>query len=389
MRLGAILTYKAARHPGGEVTVSDKFLAEMQAYADRWPGPLDVYIGLTDTSDEVLGSSMLPQPTEALRFHTFEANTFGFDVIEQLPDVLLTAIDAPLHLVPKRCRDIPTAAVMAVEYTFKTRTKQIMAERQDLKGRLGGMKWNLTQEAHIVGAARAASGIQANGYAAYNYYRRFNSNTIVYLDNRAYESEMPTVQQVSERIENTFSAKQPLRLAFTGRLEARKGPLETVALASELTRRGVDYSFFVAGDGPQREELERAVSAAGLQERFDIAGVLDFVTELMPRMRTEADVFFCPHPQGDPSCTYVETLACGVPIVGYANESVSTLAEHTIGVGQVPMGDASAAADAVLALAATPASLRRASHAALGFARAHSFEREYDARVEHFLSLVP
>jgi len=129
------------------------------------------------------------------------------------------------------------------------------------------------------------------------------------------------------------------------------------------------------------------VTAAGFADRFDIVGVLDFDTELMPRIRDQVDVFFCPHPQCDPSCTYVETLAAGVPIVGYANEAVKALEGATAAVESVKMGDPAAAAEAIAALGANASELERRSRAALAFARGHSFERTYDARVEHLLSL--
>ena len=81
-------------------------------------------------------------------------------------------------------------------------------------------------------------------------------------------------------------------------------------------------------------------------------------------------------------------MAGGVPIVGYANEAVAALAENTVGVQSVEMGDAGAAADAIAAMGASTTELDRRSKAALSFARAHSFERVYDARVEHFLSVA-
>jgi len=333
-----------------------------------------------------LGSSPLPEPTDNLSYFAIPPEKFGFDVINPLPDVLFSAVDAPLHLVAKRAKDLPVATVVAVEYTFKTRFQQTAAERDDLKGRLGGLKWNVGQEARIIGAIRNADGLQANGYPAFNHYKRFSKSPMVYLDNRAVEADMPTVEEVVERVRGRVSGRA-LRLAFTGRLEARKGPLEVIDVAKRLQARGVDFTFMVAGDGPLKAELETRVAAAGLADHFDITGVLDFETQLMPRMRTQVDVFFCPHPQGDPSCTYVETLAAGVPIVGYANEAVVALADSTAGVQGVAMGDAGAAAEAIIALSTDVDELERRSRAALAFATAHSFERTYDARVDHLLKV--
>jgi colanic acid/amylovoran biosynthesis glycosyltransferase len=390
MRLSVILTYRAARRPDGTVTASDKFQAEMRAYAERWPGPVDVYLAVAETDTEILAASELDDSLQNLTYHVIPNEQFGPDVIADVPDVLFAAIDVPLHNIPRLYRDRPTATVVAVEYTFRTRLQQNLVERGDLKGRLGGLKWNIGQEKRILNAVRFSDGFQANGYPALDLYRWFNDNAMVYLDNRASEAAMPTMTDVVDRVETRHANGTPIRIAFSGRIEARKGPLECVTVAKALADRGVDFQFFVAGDGPERSALIGAAEAAGLADRFDVPGVLDFDTELVPKMRTEVDIFFCPHPQGDPSCTYVETLAGGVPIIGYANEAVVALEEHTGGaVSSVPMGDAVAAADAIVDLDQHVDALRTRSSAALRFATAHSFEKEYDARVEHFLSLVP
>ena len=387
MRLGVIVTYRAVRQPDGTVTASDKFQAEMRAYAERWQGPVDVYLAVRDVDTEILGSSPVDQGRDNLTYHLVDDHDFGLGCIQVMPDVLFAAVDAPLHTIPRDLASSPTRTVVAVEYTFKTRWQQNLAERADWKGRLGGLRWNLGQEARIIGALRHADGFQANGHPAHDLYSRWNANSMVYLDNRAYEAAMPSADEVEQRVE--ARGADPIRIAFTGRLEARKGPLECVELATALARRNVDFTFFVAGDGPEREALLRAISAAGLTDRFQVPGVLDFDTELVPHMRSSVDVFFCPHPQGDPSCTYVETLAGGVPIIGYANEAVVALASRTKAVSSVPMGDAAAAAGAIADLDRHRDRLADRSRAALRFAVAHSFEKEYDARVAHFESFVP
>lgn len=388
MRLGVMVTYKAGRRPDGSVTASDKFISEMNAYAERWPGPVDVYLASIEQNREVMSVSTLPSSARDLTYHVSPVESFGFRNVSVLPDALLCAVDAPLHLVPKRCKDLPVATVVAVEYTLKTRLQMLGVQRSDLKGRLGGLRWNMAQEARIISAVRAADGLQANGFPALDRYGRHSDDAMAYLDSRAFEASMPAAEQVTRRVAQVGTEGRPLRIAFTGRLEARKGTLQTVALATALRDRGVDFTFLVAGDGPQRAELKEAVRGAGLDQQFDIPGVLDFGSELMPRVRDEVDIFFCPHPQGDPSCTYIETLACGVPIVGYGNEAVASFAARTRAVEGVPMGDSGAAADLICQIASDPDGLLARSIAALDYATAHSFEKEYQRRVDHLLHLA-
>ncbi len=204
MRLGVIVTYRAVRQSDGSVVASDKFLAEMDAYASRWPGPVDVFLGTTSVKTDVLGLSSVPEPAGNLTYHPIEPDRFGFDAIDPLPDVLMSAIDVPLNTIPRQCRDLPVATVVAVEVTFKTRLQQILVERSGLRRRLGGMKWNLEQEARIRGAVRNADGFQANGYPALKAYGKPASSSMVYW--------------AAFRISNLSKATEPVSYIFNVRL---------------------------------------------------------------------------------------------------------------------------------------------------------------------------
>ena len=50
-----------------------------------------------------------------------------------------------------------------------------------------------------------------------------------------------------------------------------------------------------------------------LQDLVTLRGVVDFATGWIPLLKQQADLFVCPHPQGDPSSTYPEVMSCGVP----------------------------------------------------------------------------
>src|SRR5207244_5866920 len=83
------------------------------------------------------------------------------------------------------------------------------------------------------------------------------------------------------------------------------------------------------------------------------------------------------------SCTYLETLACGVPIVGYSNEAWGLLLS-TADVGRAaPLDEVVGLARAVAALHAERETLARLSLQAWEFAKAHTFEKTFAARIEH------
>ena len=63
-----------------------------------------------------------------------------------------------------------------------------------------------------------------------------------------------------------------------------------------------------------RRAMRMAFSRYELWGEVQFRGNLDFKHRLVPLLQNEIDLFVCPHVQGDPSCTYLETMACGVPL---------------------------------------------------------------------------
>ena len=109
-------------------------------------------------------------------------------------------------------------------------------------------------------------------------------------------------------------------------------------------------------------------------------------TELLPLVTDDVDLFVCCHRQGDPSCTYTETMSCGTPIAGYDNEAFQGMVKHS-GTGFLsPMDRPRALARLIADLNSDRPRLADASLAALDFASAHDFESTMSGRVEHMLS---
>lgn len=107
----------------------------------------------------------------------------------------------------------------------------------------------------------------------------------------------------------------------------------------------------------------------------------------LQRIVKQADLFVCCHVQGDPSCTYLETFACGVPIVGYANEMWSPLCRDSAAGRVVRRGDYRALASAAVQLL-TSDLVDELSLRARNFAAANTMEVAWDRRVSHLAALV-
>ncbi|MEE4298815.1 MAG: glycosyltransferase, partial [Pseudomonadales bacterium] len=150
-----------------------------------------------------------------------------------------------------------------------------------------------------------------------------------------------------------------------------------------LKQRGIAFEFHICGDGSQADFIRQEVQRYGLEGDVVLHGALDFKAELLPLIRNEVDLFVCCHRQGDPSCTYLETMACGVPIVGFLNEAFEGLLElGDFGHG-VPIDDVRALADLIVELDHSRNRIAELSRNALAFSREHSFERTFARRIEH------
>ena len=95
----------------------------------------------------------------------------------------------------------------------------------------------------------------------------------------------------------------------------------------------------------------------------------------------DADVFVCCHIQSDPSCTYLESMGCGLPIAGYANRMWTAMQAASGGGVVVSRNTPQALADAIAAAVAQPKTLAEMSRKALAFAREHCFEAEFAKRM--------
>jgi glycosyltransferase involved in cell wall biosynthesis len=134
--------------------------------------------------------------------------------------------------------------------------------------------------------------------------------------------------------------------------------------------------------------MKADIRALGLDLRVTMRGAVDFHDTLVPEIKSSVDAYVMLHRQSDPSCTYLETLSCGIPIAGYANKALSGILEMAdVGVG-VPMDDVAGIAAAIRRLDADRALLSRKARNAAAFARRHSFEDTFRNRVDHLRRLA-
>lgn len=370
----------------GTFILTRKFIEGVREYAKLWPGRVSVAIqrasGPADNLDQVaVHPNDLPFALQwiDLRREPAELNA----KISDAAVVLVSLVDRHVHLASE-CVRLGVPLVYITEYSEQTRRQIVNAETRNPVLRWRREQWTIKLERDYEQAVRLAAGLQCNGTPTYDAYRRLNPNALLYFDTRVRAHELASSQTIGRRTEKML-AGGPLRLAFSGRLIPMKGVDHLPLVAAELKRLGVPFTLSICGDGALQDELRREFERRGLSNQVQMRGVLDFHSQLLPFIASSVDLFVCGHRQGDPSCTYLETMSCGTPIAGYDNEAFRGLVA-TSNVGWLsPLDQPELLARRIADLHGHRSALAQGAFDSLAFAARHTFEKTMEARVEHLL----
>lgn len=356
-----------------------KMVDGLARYAELWPGPVRCLIRQGDRSSIAFGSwfKAADLPFD-LRIVPVELGDMG-SAFEDAA-IVLAAGDSHYDLSLPELIQAPV--VFIIEYTLGTRLKinrlQNGLSLQSLKSAI----WTLKTERSRKQAFRRSAGLQCNGTPAFDAYRSLTPASLLYFDTRTRDEDQIDQESLLAK-QTAIRSGRPLRLAFSGRLESMKGADHLVPVANELKKIGIAFSLDIYGDGTLREAIATQVADAGLNNVITLHGPVPFEETLIPAMIGRTDLFLCCHRQADPSCTYLETLSCGVPIVGYDNAAfVGVRALGNIGIA-VPTDDPAAAAKAISQLAADRDLLATMTTSAAEIGRKFSFEKVFAQRVDH------
>ena len=370
-----------------QIRLTGKFVSGMQAHVEYWDGPVTLLIEpdqneySVNLDDVWLRMEELPFKVVLTRFDSEQAKKTMTEA-----SVVMGGPDHRMSHAAATCAKAGVPFVLVTEYSLQTRLQIVDADNPVFWRRWRRRQWAVGQERAIIATVRQAAGLQCNGTPTYDAYRKLNGNTLLYFDSRVSQQMIPPKPALAKR-ELPFGPQRPMRLAFSGRLNSMKGADHLVKVAVSLRELGLPFRMDIYGDGPLAMSMAQEIKDHRLEGEVILGGVLDFASELMPRIRSEIDLFVCCHRQGDPSCTYLETLGCGVPIVGYANEAFVGLLRLCDGGRSVPMDDWKALAVEISRLAGDPEKLLALALAGLAFSRQHAAESEFLARMKHVKSV--
>jgi len=94
------------------------------------------------------------------------------------------------------------------------------------------------------------------------------------------------------------------------RLLPRKNILGVLDVLAHLAK---EWTWTIAGDGPQRPEIERRINALGLQDRVRLLGHVDYFQ--LPPLYAQADAYLQPSLSEPWGLAVNEAMACGLPVV--------------------------------------------------------------------------
>ena len=106
-------------------------------------------------------------------------------------------------------------------------------------------------------------------------------------------------------------------IGTTARLALQKSPLDLIKAVAALERRDV-YAVWL-GDGELRSKAEKLIRKEGLENRFLLPGARDDARRLLPAF----DVFVMSSLWEGLSCSVVEAMTCGIPVVSTAVNSIT------------------------------------------------------------------
>lgn len=370
-----------------EAVFDRKFYDGMESYVEKWPGRVTCVLSSSTAPLPVFGA-VRSKPEEL----PFSCVVLGSDesigaTHLQGGDIVLAAGDAEnqLHL-GNLCSTLGILCVYTIEYIPETRYQIASLSTSNPVVKARRMLYIWQQERRRVSAFKQSAGLQSNGTPAFDYYN-WARNPLLYFDTRVTGAQVISRETLRQRLDYV-SEQRPLRLAFSGRLIRMKGADHLVELALKLKRAEVPYRLTVYGAGEEEAAMREFIVAHGLAGEVTIAGAVDFHRDLIPRMQDSVDLFVCLHRQSDPSCTYLETLACGVPIVGYDNRAFSGILERCDVGWSGTLNDLDSVCRIIADLHNNRQEIAAKAENSVAFATQHDFSTTYQKRIDHLRSLT-
>jgi glycosyltransferase involved in cell wall biosynthesis len=147
------------------------------------------------------------------------------------------------------------------------------------------------------------------------------------------------------------AARGRLRIAYAGRLDPMKAPLEWLRGLRAARDLGAEFEAVWLGDGPLHDDFHACIGQLGLRDYVRAPGFISERATLLAELR-QAHIFVFTHVTPESPRCLLEALISGSPIVGYQSAFAEELTAGRGGGAYVPLGDWRALGAKVAELAA-------------------------------------
>jgi len=136
------------------------------------------------------------------------------------------------------------------------------------------------------------------------------------------------------RARHGITPQRPV-MAYVGRVAFEKNLHFLLRVTEQVRHKLPDVLLVIAGEGPARASLERAVAKRGLTNNVRFVGYLERRTEL-PACYCAADVFVFASKTETQGLVLLESMALGVPVVGLAEMGTKDVLQEGAGCRIAP-----------------------------------------------------
>jgi glycosyltransferase involved in cell wall biosynthesis len=381
--LTILQSLRAKNLPNGQVLITRKLVEAVLKFESLWPGSITVMMEETHHENDNLDKKTFKRNELPFQLELVDFEKLTPDKLRKQTSLVLATLGYRQNHISKICQLAGIPCIYISEYTLKTRKQIAAVENPDNPLRyFWRSRWEEAQEWKQRNAIALAEGLQCNGTPTYETYYTLNRNPLLFFDTRITEDMLATNDDIEMRTRNR-GENMPLRLVFSGRLNRMKGANQLLDVAHALKQLEVPFQLFISGAGELEESMHQRIADDELSDCVKMMGLPEFKTVFFPFVKANIDLFICCHPQGDPACTYIETMSCGVPIVGYANEAFMGLVNQSKAGWPVEMNRPKLLAKKVAELSRQREEIKSMSFNSLKFARSHTFEKTFEARISH------
>ena len=367
----------------GDYSFDRKFYDGLKLYESMWNGSLKVVMSLSSEPTPQFGMVNYDVINETIELKVLKANELiGKEELYDVDVVMASADDYKQADLSRLSRVMGIRCVYVIEYTLKTRLQIALVSKVSKLKKLKSIVWLLRHELKLRKAIKLSSSIQSNGVPAFKSYGKLTKTPLLYFDTRNTQNMLVKQTDLDRRL-SYLDTGNALRLGFSGRLIEIKGANDLILLAEKLVKLKIKFSLNIFGAGEEDLTMRQKINELGMQNIVILHGAVDYEKELVPYLKNTLDLFVCCHKQGDPSCTYLETYACGVPVVGYANEAHAGILDKIDSGWSVPTNDIEALAKLIAFLDKNREEIKLKANTALIFAKNHTFETTFESRVKH------